>query len=115
MKQVCKIRELHRPHRHFWAGGAPLNKIDRRTATDTMMSSPGYLSQSQYPGNSPSEEVRGHWKPTGHGPKDIQYKLKSPHDNKPARPDEVEFAIAIASSSVLNLKQLKTNEEKLTS
>jgi len=27
--------------------------------------SPGYQSQSQLPGNLPSEEVRGHWTPTG--------------------------------------------------
>src|SRR6218665_1027159 len=27
--------------------------------------SPGHLSQSQYLGNSPSEEEMGHWTPTG--------------------------------------------------
>src|SRR6218665_916021 len=27
--------------------------------------SPGYQSQSLWPRNSPSEEVRGHWVPTG--------------------------------------------------
>src|SRR6218665_166183 len=38
---------------------------------------PGYLSLSQQPGNSPSEEVRGHWTPTGCGPMVIQKKLKT--------------------------------------
>jgi len=36
--------------------------------------SPGYLSQSQWPGNSPSEEVIGKWTPTGCGPRVIQYR-----------------------------------------
>jgi len=43
---------------------------------DTNMGgSPGCLSQPQWPGNSPSEEVRGHWTPTSCGPKDytVQY------------------------------------------
>jgi len=30
--------------------------------------SPGYQSQSHLHGNSPSEEVRGHWTPTGAEP-----------------------------------------------
>jgi len=39
-------------------------------------SSPGYQSQSQQPENSPSEEVMGHWTPTGCGPKDIHIQYK---------------------------------------
>jgi len=38
--------------------------------------SPVYLSQSQLPGNSPSEEVIGHWTPMGCGPRVIQYNTK---------------------------------------
>src|SRR6218665_3711753 len=44
-------------------------------AMDTNMGgSPGYWNQSQLLGNSPNEEVRGHWTPAGCGLKDIQYK-----------------------------------------
>ncbi len=44
---------------------------ERGKAMDTNTGgSPGYQSQSQQPGNSPSEEVRGHWTPTGAEPMD---------------------------------------------
>ena len=36
--------------------------VEGEEAMDTNTGSgPGYQSQSQYPGNSPSGEVRGHW------------------------------------------------------
>src|SRR6218665_3805964 len=44
-------------------------------AMDTNMGgSPGYWNQPQLLGNTPNEEVRGHWTPAGCGLKDIQYK-----------------------------------------
>jgi len=45
-------------------------KVKAEKAMDTnTCGSPGHLSQSQQPGNSPSEEVRTKWTPTGCGPK----------------------------------------------
>src|SRR6218665_1730662 len=41
--------------------------MGRTMATNTG-DSPGYQSQSLEPRNSPSEEVRGHWAPTGAEP-----------------------------------------------
>jgi len=51
-------------HYHF-RQNTEIWKAEGKAMDTNMGKSPGYRSQTQLPGNSPSEEVRGHWKLTG--------------------------------------------------